>query len=66
MSLNKVWLTVHASNRSAIRTYTKLGFEIEGILRDEFWYHKKRLDVFYMGILLKNFDVYYSSITRQC
>jgi RimJ/RimL family protein N-acetyltransferase len=55
MTLHKVWLTVHTHNYAAINAYTKLGFELEGILRDEFWLDGKRMNVLYMGLLHEDF-----------
>ena len=49
--LHKVWLTVHAQNEAALRTYLKLGFKVEGVLRDEFWLAGRRVDAYYMGLL---------------
>ena len=51
MALHKIWLTVHVENLSAIRSYTKLGFVLEGILRDDFWLDAQRVAVLYMSIL---------------
>lgn len=56
LSLHKIWLTVHAKNFPAINTYTQIGFELEGILRDEFWLDNQRLNVFYMGLLKSDFE----------
>jgi len=55
MGFHKVWLTVHDRNFRAIRTYTKLGFALEGILRDEFWLDGQRVATFYMGLLRGDF-----------
>jgi RimJ/RimL family protein N-acetyltransferase len=55
LSLHKVWLTVHVRNMAAIRTYLKLGFVMEGILRDEFRLNGQLIPVFYMGILREEF-----------
>lgn len=49
--LHKVWLTVHAENAAAIRTYTTLGFQVEGVLRDGFLLDGQRLNALYMGLL---------------
>jgi RimJ/RimL family protein N-acetyltransferase len=54
--LHKIWLTVHTYNTSAINTYTRLGFSVEGILRDEFWLNDKRTNVIYMGLLRNEFN----------
>lgn len=55
LQLHKVWLTVHTRNHRAIHTYDKLGFALEGILRDEFWLRGERLSVFYMGLLRSDY-----------
>lgn len=54
--LHKVWLTVHANNQAAIRTYLKLNFKVEGVLRDEFWLEGRRVDAYYMGLLSSEFE----------
>lgn len=55
LGLHKIWLTVHARNFKAISTYNKLGFVLEGILRDEFLLGVERLPVLYMGLLSTDF-----------
>jgi RimJ/RimL family protein N-acetyltransferase len=54
--LHKVWLTVHAENAAAIRTYVKLGFQVEGVLRDGFLLSGRRVQALYMGILRHEFE----------
>lgn len=54
--LHKIWLTVHARNFPAIHIYTKVGFKLEGILRDEFWLEKERVAALCMGLLHHEFD----------
>lgn len=56
MLLHKVWLTVHSRNFRAINTYSRLGFVLEGILRDEFWLDGQRMDALYMGLLSRDFE----------
>lgn len=51
LSLYKVWLTVHNENHVAIRSYTSLGFRIEGTLRGAFVWKSRRIDALYMGLL---------------
>ena len=53
--LHKVWLTVHARNTAAIRLYTALGFQVEGVLRDGFMLNGERLPALYMGLLSEEF-----------
>lgn len=54
--LHKVWLTVHARNTRAIRAYTRVGFQLEGILRGEYILDGERLPAWYMGILAGEFE----------
>ncbi|MCS6806063.1 MAG: GNAT family protein [Acidobacteriota bacterium] len=55
LCLHKVWLTVHCQNYAAINAYVKLGFTLEGILRDEFWLDGRRVNAWYMGLLHDDF-----------
>jgi RimJ/RimL family protein N-acetyltransferase len=54
--LHKIWLTVHVNNLSAISTYRKLGFVLEGTLRDEFFLAGERVDLHYFGMLRGDFN----------
>ena len=54
--LHKVWLTVDVKNQVALKTYTKLDFKVEGVLRDEFLINGHRSDAYYMGLLRNKFD----------
>ena len=56
LSLNKLWLTVHVHNYSAMNVYSKLGFTVEGIHREEFILEGRPVSVFYMGLLKKEFQ----------
>jgi len=56
LDLYKVWLIVHTRNYSAINVYHKLGFVLEGILRDEFWLDGQRIDVLYLGLKKIEFE----------
>lgn len=51
LGLHKVWLTVHERNARAIAAYTKVGFRVEGTLRDEFLLNGGRVAAIYMGLL---------------
>ena len=54
--LHKTWLTVHTENISAIRSYQRLGFQLEGVLRDAFLLNGRRLPALYMGLLRTDFE----------
>jgi len=51
MALHKLWLTVHARNAAAIKSYLDVGFTVEGVLRDEFVLEGRRLAALRMGLL---------------
>lgn len=55
LCLNKVWLTVHCGNIEAIKAYTKCGFSVEGIKRQEFVLMNRLVDCFHMGVLASEF-----------
>jgi len=44
------------NNQAALKTYTKLDFKVEGVLRDEFLINGHRSDAYYMGLLRNEFD----------
>lgn len=51
LNLNRVQLRVFADNERAIRSYQKVGFQIEGRLRQASFYHGGYRDLLYMGVL---------------
>src|SRR5271156_2046719 len=56
LELNKVWLTVHTKNARAIAVYVKLGFQVEGVLRDDFRLDGKLVPTLHMGLLRRDFN----------
>jgi RimJ/RimL family protein N-acetyltransferase len=56
LGLYKVWLTVRVDNVAAIKTYSRMGFVHEGILRGEFLYKGERADALYFELLAEEFD----------
>jgi RimJ/RimL family protein N-acetyltransferase len=55
LGLAKVWLVVHVHNAPAIVAYTRLGFQVEGVLREEFVLDGERVSALRMGILRREF-----------
>ena len=55
LNLNKVILGVYAMHASAIKTYQRIGFKIEGRLKKLFFIDGRWTDEFIMGILRENF-----------
>src|SRR4026208_2614483 len=54
--LHKVWLIVDVNNQPALKTYAKLDFKVEGVMRGEFLINGYRNDAYYMGLLRKEFE----------
>jgi len=51
MNLHKIRLDVHAGNAAALRTYERVGFRKEGLLREEAYRGGRYIDVVRMGLL---------------
>ena len=56
LKMRKVWLAVHANNPGAIALYNKLGFKMEGQLKEHILSDGKYIDKFLMGVFAKNFQ----------
>jgi len=57
VGLRKIHLTVHPHNFRAISCYVKLGFIVEGVLREEFLFRGERMAALYMGLLPRDFEL---------
>lgn len=55
LHLHRISLHVFADNAAAIRTYEKVGFRREGVLRDAAYVDGRYIDVVIMGILKTEF-----------
>ncbi len=56
MNLNKVRLFVFGFNKRAVRSYEKVGFKLEGTLRQELYRCGQYNDVYQMSILKREYD----------
>ncbi len=56
LNLNRVWLHVYEYNPRAIRVYEKVGFRIEGRLRQDVFYDGRYWDTVSMGILREEWE----------
>jgi len=56
LGLERVWLTVNADNARAIRSYEKVGFVREGLMRRSFRVNGKLTDTLLMAILRDDWE----------
>jgi RimJ/RimL family protein N-acetyltransferase len=56
LNLNRVNLNVFEYNPRAIRSYEKVGFKHEGVVRDWMAREGKRWNVVFMGILRREWE----------
>lgn len=57
LNLHKIYLQVSESNKAAINLYKSVGFQVEGIRREEFWNKTSYENVVSMGILKHEYKV---------
>jgi len=55
LHLNKVWLVVFESNQRSTELYRRLGFEIEGLLKEEYYLNGQYENLVRMGMLKSSF-----------
>ena len=55
LKLHKVWLMVWATNKKNIYLYTKLGFNKEGVLKEEYLWRGEYNDIIRMRMLSHEF-----------
>jgi RimJ/RimL family protein N-acetyltransferase len=55
LNLHKIWAVVYTNNAAVLKLVKKLGFEIEGTLREEKCIAGKRIDLFRIGLLHNEF-----------
>jgi RimJ/RimL family protein N-acetyltransferase len=51
LGLHKMWLMVFATNTRSLRTWERLGFQREGVLRDEYFHEGAWHDMVRLGML---------------
>ncbi len=56
LDLHRIGLEVGAFNRRAVRCYEKVGFTIEGTLREHWYIAGRYRDVLWMGLLREEFE----------
>lgn len=56
MKVHRAWLTLRATNASAVRGVEKVGFAREGVLREHDFLEGKHVDVVVYGLLARDWD----------
>jgi RimJ/RimL family protein N-acetyltransferase len=56
LNLNRVWLLVYEFNERGRRTYEKVGFQKEGVLRQDYYRDGRYWDTLTMAILRQDWD----------
>jgi len=54
--INKIWVEPRANNPRAVRVYEKIGFQKEGLLREEDYFENEFVDGVRFGILKKDYE----------
>lgn len=55
MNINKIKLCAYSFNQRAIRCYEKVGFKVEGVLKEELFRNGKYHDIIQMSIFKKDY-----------
>lgn len=55
LNLHKIWAVVYTNNAAVLKIVEKLGFSIEGTLREEKYIRGKRIDLLRIGVLRDEF-----------
>lgn len=53
--INKIWTSARANNARALKTYEKVGFKKEGLLREDDYFENNFVDCVRFGVLKKEF-----------
>lgn len=57
LKLNKIYLYTEVENKPAQRLFEKLGFVIEGLLKEDLIYNGRKIDRYIYGLTLDNYHV---------
>lgn len=57
MNINRIQLNVYSFNKRAIRSYEKVGFKVEGVLRKALFKAGEYHDDIVMGLLKEEYDI---------
>ncbi|MGO5542853.1 GNAT family N-acetyltransferase [Blautia sp. HCP3S3_H10_1] len=54
LKLHRIYLRVYSDNQRAINSYKKVGFKVEGLLKEDVYVREKYRDITWMGMLRSN------------
>ena len=57
LNLNKIWLQTMTLNKAALAVYQKMGFQSDGILREQKFKNGEYIDVHLYGLLRRDFNI---------
>jgi RimJ/RimL family protein N-acetyltransferase len=66
LNLNRVWLQVYDYNTRGLRTYEKLGFQKEGLLRQDCYREGRYWDTILMGLLRAEWEAVNARMGPLC
>jgi len=55
LDLQKIWAILYTNNPAIVKVVERLGYKIEGTLREEKCVHDKRIDLYRIGLLRREF-----------
>jgi RimJ/RimL family protein N-acetyltransferase len=65
LNLHRIWLSVLKDNSRAIRTYERIGFRHEGLMREALFKNGQYCDVVQMSLLSQEFDHSMETLTNS-
>jgi len=65
LNLNKIWLQTMALNKAALAVYQKMGFQDEGILREQKFKGGKYIDIYVYGLLRREFNTLKETLIEE-
>ncbi len=65
LNLNKIWLQTMILNEAALAVYQKMGFQGEGILREQKFKRGNYIDVYIYGLLRRDFNALKETLIEE-
>lgn len=65
LGLHKIWACIRPENTAIIKVIERLGFKVEGTLREEKFINGKRIDVVRIGLLQRDFYALHTELKEK-